>query len=138
MDHQESIWIGPEKYIHWHEFDPRNQAIYQIDERAPYQKLYDKQDALTQLWNKTETECGVDCCGIDALRLWPEDIARATQSLDIVGLLNQLKDLKEDLVRSSEQVVCYYRLNQLFDKATFLELIEYLINEVERIYEVQL
>ncbi|GAB3700690.1 hypothetical protein GCM10027592_27920 [Spirosoma flavus] len=138
MDHQESIWIGPEKYIQWHEFDPQTQSIYEIDERVSFQKLYDKQDALSQFWKKTETECGVDCCGIDALRFWPDDIARATQNLDIVVLLNQFRDLKDGVARSHEQVVVYHRLNQLFHKTTFLVLIDYLINEVECIYEANL
>ena len=78
----------------------------------------------------------VECCGIDAHRFWPEDIARATQDIDRISLLNQLTNIKELLLKSSEQVVVYHRLNQLFDKRTFLEFVNYLIKGIESSYEI--
>ncbi|MVM35830.1 hypothetical protein GO755_37790 [Spirosoma sp. HMF4905] len=132
MDQQESIWIGPDKYIKWIEFDPSNEPKIEIDSRGPLYELYNIKDPLSQLWSKTETQCAVDCCGINAHRFWPEDIKKATQYLDKLTLLEQLNEVKKRLLDSNEQVVVYYRLNQLFEKSTFLALINYLLKEIER------
>lgn len=132
MNIHEQIWVGEDKFIKWIEFDSRSEPILEIDALEPWKDMYDRKDPVNLFWNRTETECQVECCGICALRFWPEDIARATQGVDKPLLLNQLEELKKHLLICSERIVVYHRLNQGFRKETFLELVNYLIKEIRK------
>jgi hypothetical protein len=83
-----------------------------------------------KLWKTLETECVVECCGIDALRFWEEDIEQATTEMDknllrhnLFALIKQLSEIELTILRSS-------MLNQLIDKGVFILLLKHILNSL--------
>lgn len=138
MAQRERISIGPDKEMELLEFDYESSPVLELDEFLGSDshnislKYASIEESLGQFWNKLETDCSVDCCGIQAFGLWPDEIAKATQELDKANLLKQLETLKNQVLNSSEQIISYHRFNQNFAKISFLELLDHLIKEVKK------
>ncbi|HPH99701.1 MAG TPA: DUF6331 family protein [Chitinophagaceae bacterium] len=122
MDHRNDISIVKEKWIEWIDFPPSFEP-FDIDYLL---------EPIDELWAKLETECVSACCGIDAFGLWPEDIAKAVETMDKAALIHDLKNIKKELTFKNEAVILISgRLNNLFDKMVFLQLVDHLIEQIE-------
>ncbi len=118
MVETKDISIGQDKWIKWVELDPNEPDLFNID---------DLLEPLEQLWKNLETQCVAVCCGIDAFALWPEDIQNASKYLDKEELRGHLTGLKSQLARLNKNIVVSTRLNNLFDKKGFLQLIDHIL-----------
>lgn len=121
MNHKNDISIGKEKWIKWIDL-PEKYESFNIDYLL---------EPIDELWAKLETECVSACCGIDAFGLWPENIAKVVEAMDKTELIHKLKNIKKELAFKNEAVVISERLNNLFDKTVFLQIIDYLIEQIE-------
>ncbi|MFD2937501.1 DUF6331 family protein [Spirosoma flavum] len=133
-----TVSIGPDKEMKLLEFDYNASSVLELDKLLGNSSdaignYSDVEGSLGQLWNKLETNCIAGCCGIDAFAFWPEDIAIIVKELDKKELLEQLVQLKNRVLNSSQQIVYYHRFNSLFAKLSFLELLDYLIEEVKKL-----
>jgi hypothetical protein len=50
---------------------------------------------LESFWSALETNCIAECCGMDAFSLWPEDVRRATSTVDAKLLADCLTSVRE-------------------------------------------
>jgi hypothetical protein len=78
------------------------------------------------LFESLEIECVADCCGIDAFKLWPEEIAKAVAQCDpreLESLSSKIASVQTEISRLPSDIVVSRRLNQLFRKIVFLELL---------------
>ncbi|WP_040549742.1 DUF6331 family protein [Pedosphaera parvula] len=83
-------------------------------------------DPLESFWTALESNCVAGCCGIDALSLWPEDIQKASSSMDRVELLIALVALREFAVRNENKIFVSTRLNNYFHKQVLLQIIDHI------------
>ncbi len=133
-----TLSVSPEKEIYLLGFNYDTDSELEIDERlGPFSndatfKYSNVRDPLGEFWNKTETICVAGCCGIGAFDIGPEQIVDAVKDLDIETLVNQLERVKEQVLASDAQIISYDRLNYNFARVSFLELIDYLIAEVQQ------
>lgn len=111
------ISIGQDKWIKWIELDPNDESLFNVDQ------LFEPTE---QFWKYLETECVAACCGIDAFALWPEDIKNASKHFDLTELKDQLSTMKDDVVQVYKNVIISKRLNNLFDKKVFIQLIDHI------------
>jgi Family of unknown function (DUF6331) len=82
-----------------------------------------------------ETECVVDCCGIDAFGLWPEQIAKAVGTLsqrEREELATSLLSVQGEIEQLPSDTVVSTRLNQYFRKPVFLELLAHIRDVFEK------
>jgi hypothetical protein len=119
------ISIGQDRWISFGDLDGGQARAIEID---PHLAL------VMPFFNRLETECVADCCGIDAYRLWPEDIKKAVATLD----QPQLEKLARDLVSALSEIeqlpcdtVVSTRLNQYFRKAVFISVLAHISKVVE-------
>ena len=116
-----NISIGKDKWIEWVEFDSQNVELFELDSLLkPTEKL----------WKALETECLVECCGIDALKFWKEDIERATNEMDKNILRHNLLDLVKQLSEIESTILIISMLNQLIDKGVFIQLLKHILNSL--------
>jgi hypothetical protein len=117
MEETKDISIGEDRWIKWVELDSNGDDLYNVDPLL---------EPLDQLWNELETLCVAGCCGIDAFALWPDDIQNASRNLDSEKIKFQLSKLKVELSKVDKKIICSKRLNNLFDRQVFLEVIEHI------------
>lgn len=115
------ISIGKDKWIKWIDFDHQTASVYDIDQMI---------EPITGFLELFETECVAECCGIDAFAFWPEDIQIVKKDFNCEDLLIKFQEIKNQLMLIKSDVVRSSFLNQLFRKEVFVELIEYLISEI--------
>lgn len=119
-DHSKDISIGKNEWIEWVDFNPSNDTL-RID------------DLLEPAWpflNKFETECVVECCGIDAFCFWPEDIKKASEGFDASALKTMLVSIQERIRENTHEVVIAGQFNNLFHKSVFDLLLAHLIRNL--------
>jgi len=117
MVETKDISIGHDRWIKWVELNPNDADLYNIDHLL---------EPSEQLWRNLETECVAACCGIDAFALWAEDIKNASKHCDSKELKLHLLKLKNDLTQVDEKIIVSKRLNNIFDKQVFIELIDHI------------
>lgn len=121
------ISIGKDKWIKWIEFDSQKSKILNIDELL---------EPTWDFWKLLETECIAACCGIDAFSFWVEDIQKATILFDKSELLAKLFLLKGEITSQCKYnpkiILSSLKLNNLFDKSIFIQLIDHIINTIEK------
>jgi hypothetical protein len=117
MVETKDISIGQDRWIKWVELGPNDADLYNIDHLL---------EPLEQLWQNLETECVAACCGINAFALWPEDIENASKHLDTINLKDHLLQLKKDLTQVDKNIIVSKRLNNLFDKQVFIQLLDHI------------
>ena len=134
----QTLSISPEKEIELLGFNYDTDSELEIDERlGPFSnnvtfKYSNVRDPLGEFWNKSETVCVADCCGVYAFDIRPEQIVDVIKNLDIDTLVNQLEGVKEQVLASDAQIISYHRLNYNFARVSFLELLDYLITQVKQ------
>lgn len=118
MVETKDISIGQDRWIKWVELDPNDNNLFDID---PWL------EPTKQFWQNLETECVAACCGIDAFGLWPEDIKSAAQAFNREELVVHLSKLKDEVGQAKNNIVASKRLNNLFDRQVFLQLIDHVL-----------
>ena len=127
MTTSKGISIGDNKWIKWGNFNPSNNSeIIEIDELL--KPTYD-------FWTGLETQCVAECCGIDAFSFWEDDIKEAISGIDKTQLIIDLKNVKAQLIKTNMKIVSSYKLNNLMDKGVFIQLIDLIVETIERIME---
>lgn len=115
------ISIGQHQWIKWVELDPNDESLFNIDILL---------ESTEQFWRFLETECVPGCCGIHAFALWPKDIQNASKHFDRKELKVQLSRLKDEVVQVDKSIVVSNRLNNLFDKSVFIQLIDHILSHL--------
>ena len=111
------ISVGKDQWITFIDVVGRQERAVSIDHMiAP----------LESFWTALETNCVAGCCGIDAFSLWPEDIRRATTSVDGKSVGDGLASLREFVERSEADIFVSQRLNNYFDRQVLLQLIDHI------------
>ncbi|MDI9342736.1 MAG: DUF6331 family protein [Sediminibacterium sp.] len=119
------IRIDENRWLKWIELDT-SQASHNIDTLL---------EPTLPFWTLLETECVSECCGIDAFNFWPDTIKQAKAKLNDVTLIPKIETLKNELLTVTNNIIDSSFLNNLFDKAFFILLLDYLLqqlNEPER------
>ena len=119
-----NISIEENKFIEWIEFDNNDENIFYFD------KLL---NPTWEFWKKLETECVIECCGIDALAFWQEDIQTASQNFDITDLISEFSNLKNEIENQDKQIVSSSKLNNLFHKKVFIQLLKHILETLKTI-----
>jgi hypothetical protein len=83
------------------------------------------------LWNALETRCVAGCCGFEAFDFWPEAIQNVRASLNVKGLISELEFIRSEIMAMPEDVLSSDRLNNWFDRAVFLALLDHLISNLQ-------
>ena len=81
-----------------------------------------------------ETECVSECCGINAFVLWPEEIGKAAGGYtgrERDALLSAFAVAYNTIEGLPCDTVASMRLNQLFRKSVFLEVLAHIRQAVE-------
>ena len=76
---------------------------------------------------KLEKNCMAECCGIGAFSFEPVDVLNASNDLDKSRLVADLERAIRELHDRKEKTVVSARINNLFDKSTFIHLLEYIV-----------
>jgi hypothetical protein len=125
----EPLSIGPDTSLELLGFDPVNGAVFELAGTsgplagAPPGSLV----SLDIFWDRLETECVAACCGVHAFGWWPGDIARAVHGLNRPDVLAALRRTQEAAQNAGTDIVSYDRLNQLFARASFLQLLNHVL-----------
>ena len=117
-ENKNDIHIGETERIHWVEFDTSSNDLIDVD------YIIAKHDSF---WTFLQIFCVPDCCGLDAFRFHPEDIANASNHVDTEALKEDLGKLKLDLLKSDKDIIISARLNNLIDKGVFIELLDHIV-----------
>lgn len=115
------ISIGKGKWIRWIDFNIVNDDFFSID--ALLEPNWD-------FWMLLEIHCISGCCGIDAFSFWPEDICAALKKVDKEALHKNLLTLKTEITNSSKSIIISTKLNNLFDKSVFIQLLDHILDLV--------
>ncbi len=116
-----AIHIGETERIHWVAFDTSNKDHFDVD------YLISKHD---DFWLFLQIFCVPDCCGLDAFRFYPGDIANAVNHVDKEILKQDLATLKTDIIKSGKEIITSDRLNTLVDKTVFIKLLDHIIKNL--------
>ena len=107
MDQYNFTWIEP---------DIADENLFEVDELlAPYFGFF----------RNLEIHCVAGCCGIDAFSFAPADIESASKDFDKKTLTEGMEHVIQELKNRTEKTVVSSRLNNLFDKSTFINLLEH-------------
>jgi hypothetical protein len=101
-----------------------------IDPDTSDNNLFEVDDLLTptfDFFDKLEIHCMAECCGIGAFSFEPTDIEKASKNLDKNKLIEVFERTIKKLNDTTEKTVTSSRLNNLFDKTTFIHLLEHTI-----------
>ncbi len=111
------ISIGENAVIDWIELkDPDN--AFELDELLK---------PLMSFWTGMETDCDSECCGISAFNLHSDGVKAAIANSDDHAIVKKLIELRQVVDELDHQTLLSTRINQFFDKAVFLQLLDHLI-----------
>jgi hypothetical protein len=116
------ISIGKDKWISWIAFDPTDDKnLFEID---------DVLRSTFYFWDKLETQCLAECCGIDAYAFWEDDIKLAVDKMDKADIVEKLLSAKKEIESRSETIVISEKLNNLLNKSVFIQLLEHIVTTI--------
>lgn len=123
MEKTKDISIGKDKWITWIDFDSVNDNdLFEID---------DLLKPTFDFWDKLETQCVAECCGLDAYAFWEDDIKLAVGQMDKVDLVKKLLNAKIEIESRSEPIVTSGKLNNLIDKSVFIQLLDHIVTVIQ-------
>lgn len=102
----------------WNEPDVSDKNLFEVDVLL---------NSSFGFFEKLEIHCVAECCGIDAFSFDAPDIIVASKGADKRKLIEDLEDAVVKLNHCSEKTIVSSRLNNLFDKSTFLHLLAHTI-----------
>lgn len=118
METTKDISIGKDKWISWIDFDfTRNDDLFEIDDLL---KL------TFDFWDRLETQCMAECCGIDAYAFWEDDIKLAVDKMDKADIVKKLHIAKTEIKNRSETILTSTKLNNLIHKSVFIQLLDHI------------
>jgi hypothetical protein len=115
------IRIGDNKWIEWVSTDGHQNSAVEIDDLI---------DPMNDFWNRLQTECIAECCGIDAFDLLPGNIKRAAVELSDSTLLEKVNRFRERVETANEQVFVSHQLNSYFHRNVLLQLIDHILAHI--------
>ncbi|AJD51710.1 hypothetical protein SAMN02744133_104255 [Thalassospira xiamenensis M-5 = DSM 17429] len=118
----DDISIGKDLWIKFRNINEGRESAVHID---PFM------DELADFWKSIETNCEAKCCGIDAFCFWPEEILKNTENLNYENAVSELKNLRQKIMEFESKVVVSDSLNNYFNKITFVELLDHIIDVLE-------
>src|SRR5262245_2403335 len=125
--HKNDISIGQDRWITFGDLAGGQARAVQIDPQlAPVMPFLES----------LETECVVDCCGIDAFGLWPEQVEKAVGTLrqrERDRLVTSLLSVQDEIGRLPSDTLISTRMNQYFRKEVFLEVLAHIRGVIEGI-----
>ena len=111
------ISIGKDAAIDWIEVkDPDN--AFEIDELL---------QPTLPFWKSMETVCESECCGICAFNFHDDGVEKAVTVSEDDAVVDSLIKLRQQIDEVDKQTLVSMKLNQFFDKAVFLQLMDHLI-----------
>lgn len=122
LKNKEDISIGENIWIEWIDFDYKNSNTIEIDEFL---------QPTMNFWAGLEIHCVAGCCGIDAFSFWREDIKNSSNQFDQNYLIKELNLLKEKISNLHNDELMSSRINNLFHKKVFLQLIEHILQQIK-------
>lgn len=117
----EHIDIGEGNVIQWIGWDADSVNVYDVDHLL---------DPNNKFWLGLETVCVPECCGLHAFDWTSDGIKIASTKSDVDGVKRTLDSAIHALEQRDEKVICFTRLNQLFDRTVFINLLQHLKNSV--------
>lgn len=115
------IHIGETERIHWIEFGTSSKDLFDVD------YIVSKYD---DFWIFLQILCVPDCCGLNAFRFYPDDIANASKHIDQAALKKDLAKLKIDLLNCDKDIIISSSLNNLVEKTVFIKLLDHIIRNL--------
>jgi hypothetical protein len=118
--HENDIRIGEDRWIETGTLNLNDPRMADLD---PWL------NPLDSFLGLLETYCVAGCCGIDAFGFLPGEIRTAVARLspnEVARLLAELFVLREAVAALDCETVSSRRLNQLFRKIVFLELVDHI------------
>jgi hypothetical protein len=101
-----------------------------IDPDTSDNNLFEVDVLLTtsfDFFNKLEILCIAECCGIGAFSFDSTDIITASEDLEKSKLVDDLERTIRELNDRTEKTIVSSQLNNLFDKSTFIHLLEHTV-----------
>lgn len=112
------ISIGKDEWLVFHDITHLSTDPVELDDAlSPIRPFL---DAL-------ETECVAECCGVDAYGFWQADIEQAVAQFNCEELLQSLKSVRQYAAETNSDLLVSHRMNNLFHRKTFLELIDHIL-----------
>jgi hypothetical protein len=108
MDQYNFTWIEP---------DTSDENLFEVDGLLV---------SSFEFFDGLEICCMAECCGIGAFSFDPTDIATASKDLDKEKLIEDLEKALKELKNRSEKTIVSSRLNNLFNRSTFIHLLEHI------------
>jgi hypothetical protein len=103
---------------------PHNATRHEID---------DVLEETMPIWDALETECVAGCCGIDAFCFWPDELGNSIAKLPGVPVVPALLRLRDALAGDDDDVLVSTRLNALFVRSSFVQLVDVLLAGYSRV-----
>lgn len=113
----EDIDIGEGKVIQWIGWDADVVEVYDVDDLLEPNNVF---------WLELETVCVPMCCGLHAFDWTSDGIKKASAKSNVSEIKLILTSAINVLEKRNEKVVCFSRLNQLFDRIVFINLLQHL------------
>ncbi|RYU93590.1 DUF6331 family protein [Emticicia agri] len=119
---KEGISISKTEWIKWVDFEePRTKSL----------NIDGLMGSVKDLLNRLEVHCAADCCGVDAFSFWKEDIKSVASKMDKGSILSDLKKLKAIIPVLDSNELESIRLNTVFPKPVFTQLVDHMIVSIE-------
>ncbi|MCR5890288.1 DUF6331 family protein [Hymenobacter sp. J193] len=128
MPKQDSLRIGTSESINLMDFDPLSDAMLELGRPEATEAGALALTSLDIFWNQLEVDCVAQCCGVYAFDWWPNNILKAAQGLNKQEVVEELRQMEKAVYQSDKPIVCHHRLNQLFARASFLQLQKHLLS----------
>lgn len=120
-ENKSDLHIGETETIQWVDFDTSSNDLFEVDYViAKY----------ADFWAFLQIFCVPDCCGLDAFRFYPEDIAIASTHIDKEAFKQDLLKLETGIIESGKEIISSARLNNLIDKTVFIKLLHHIIKNL--------
>lgn len=114
------VSLDKDRWLPLGEFKIEPQSVHSIDDEI----------AATQpFWQKLETECVKDCCGIEAFSFWPGDVQRAAGG--DVQLIAKLAELRAKVDQSANVVFNSNGLSQYMPREFLLKLLDHVLYHLQ-------
>lgn len=84
-----------------------------------------------EFWKSMETECVAECCGIDAFYFGEHNIQKALVHFNKLELKTQIEYLKEEILKGHYSVIISSKLNNLFEKSVFIQLLDHILQNIK-------
>jgi hypothetical protein len=115
--HPHDISIGKDRWITFIELDGRQAEALDIDSVL---------EPIQSFLGLLETECVVACCGIDALGLWAQDIARARRDCHDPDIGTKVAAVRDQVMQSSSTTLVSHKLNNYFDRQVLVAMLNHI------------